>query len=72
MSKAGRKYYRTVLLGVAAMACLVWAAVDQFGLSWSEMLDLFLATLLALGVVIVAAALTVGVWIGLRRLLRRD
>ncbi len=54
------------------MACLVWAAVDQFGLSWSDIGDLFLGTLLALGLVILAAALSVGLWIGLRRLLRRD
>ncbi len=54
------------------MACLVWAAVDQFGVTWAEILDLFLATLLVLGLVIISAALAVGVWVGLRRLVRRD
>ncbi len=72
LARASRKYYRTVLLGIAAMACLLWAAVDQFGLAWSDILDLFLVTLLVLGLVILGAAMSVGAWIGLRRLFRRD
>jgi hypothetical protein len=72
LSRASRKYYRTVLLGIAAMGCLVWAAVDQFGVAWEEILGLFLATLLALCMVIVSAAVAVGIWVGLRRLVRRD
>jgi hypothetical protein len=61
-----------VLLGIAAMACLIWAAVNQFGVAWSEMLDLFLATLLALFTVIISAAVAVAIWAGLRWLVRRD
>ena len=72
MSRAGRKYYRTVLLGIAAMAALVWAAVDQFGIAWEEMLDLFLVTLVVIGIVILAAALFALVWIGVRKLLGGD
>lgn len=72
LGKASRKYYRTILLGVAAMACLLWAAVDQFGVPWTEILDLMLATLLLAGMIILLAALVVGLWVGLRRLLRRD
>ena len=72
MSRAGRKYYRTVLLGIAAMAALLWAAVDQFGISWEEMLDLLLATLAVIGVVIIAAGLFVMAWIGLRKLFGGD
>ena len=72
MSRAGRKYYRTVLLGIAAMAALVWAAVDQFGIAWEEMLDLFLVTLVVIGIVILVAALFALVWIGVRKLLRGD
>ena len=30
MSRANRRYYRTILLGIAAMGTLVWAAIDQF------------------------------------------
>ena len=72
MNRAGRKYYRTVLLGIAAMAALIWAAVDQFGISWDEMLDLFLATLAAIGIVILAAALFALIWIGVRKLFGGD
>jgi len=73
VSAGRRRYYRTIFLGVAAMATLIWAAMDQFGLTREEMTDQFLSTLLAVGVVIGLAAVTVGAWIGLRRLLwRRD
>ena len=68
MNKAARKYYRTILLGIAAMAALVWAAVDQFGIAWEEILQLFLTTLAVLLLVIVAAAVTVGLWQMLKRL----
>ena len=71
MSRAARKYYRTILLGVAAMAALLWAAVDQFGISWDEMLELFLVTLSVVLLVIAAAAVAVGLWLGLRKLLGR-
>jgi len=72
LGRAGRKYYRTIFLGVAAMAALVWSAVDQFGISWEEMLDLLLVTVAVIAVVIAAAAVTVALWIGLRSLLRDD
>lgn len=69
MSKASRKYYRTIILGVAAMAALIWSAVDQFGIAWEEIAQLFLVTVLVLVVIIFAAAVTVAVWQLLRRLL---
>jgi hypothetical protein len=71
MSRANRRYYRTIILGVVAMAALVWVAVDQFGISSEEMLELFLATLLVVALVIVAAALAVLLWVGLRKILAR-
>jgi len=70
LNRAARKYYRTILLGIAAMAALLWAAVDQFGISWDEMLSLFLVTITVVLLVIVAAAVAVGMWVGLRRLFR--
>ncbi len=72
MSKASRRYYRTIVLGVAAMGLLVWTAIDQFGIPWEEMLDLFLGTLVVLLLVIVTAALCVLLWQGLRKLLQKD
>lgn len=69
VSKANRKYYRTIFLGVAAMGTLVWAAVDQFGIPWRDMLALLLQSLLMLAAVIAAAAVCVALVVCLRRLL---
>ena len=71
MSRASRRYYRTILLGVLALGTLVWVAVDQFGVPPRELADLFLATLLVVSLVIGAAALVVLLWVGLRRLRQR-
>ena len=68
MKKSSRKYYRTIFLGVAAMATLIWAAVDQFDIPWEEMLDLMLISVLMIGTVIVVAAVFVGAVIVVRRL----
>ena len=54
------------------LAVLVWAAIEQFDVPAREMLDIFLAALLVVGLVIVAAAITVALWAGLRRLLKKD
>jgi len=72
MSKSGRRYYRTVVLGILAMAALVWVAMDQFGISRREISELFITTLLVVGLVIGAAGIMVILWMGLRKLLRRD
>jgi hypothetical protein len=69
VSRASRKYYRTILLGIAAMAALVWSAVAQFDIAWQEMLQLFMITVAVLLLVILAAAVTVGGWALLKRLL---
>ena len=69
VSRGSRRYIRTVLLGVVAMAALVWMAVDQFGISRREISELFLGTVLVVGMVIAAAAVMALLWIGLRRLL---
>lgn len=71
MNRANKRYYRTILLGVLAMAALVWVAVRQFGISRAEMSELLLGTLIAIGMVIVLAGLAVALWMGLRKLLGR-
>ena len=71
MTRAARRYYRTILLAVGAMAVLVWAAMDQFGISRQEILQLFVGTLLAALAIIVFAALFALLWMGLRAILRR-
>jgi len=40
VSKANRRYVRTIVIGTAALAALVWMAVDQFGIPQEEMLEL--------------------------------
>lgn len=70
MSRAKRRYYRTVLLGVAAMATLIWAAVDQFGIPWEEMLRLFLLVLAGVALIILLAGLAAGAWIAIRALFK--
>lgn len=72
LGKATRKYYRTLFLGVAAMAALVWSAVDQFGIPWEEMLKLLLVTVAVIALVILVAAICVGLWVGLRKLLGKE
>jgi hypothetical protein len=71
VSKASRRYYRTILLGLAAMATLIWAAVDQFGISTEDMTTLFLGALLVTGIIVLCAGLFTVLWIVLRRLMQR-
>ncbi len=70
MSKANRRYIRTIILAILAMSSLIWAAIDQFGISPQVMLDLFLATAIGAGGIIVAAGIIVAVGIGLKQLAR--
>ena len=71
MSRPGKRYWRTLILGIMALAALVWAAVDQFDVSVEEVRELLLGTVLAVLLVICAAAVFALLWVGLRRLLRR-
>jgi hypothetical protein len=66
-----RRYYRTVFLGVAALGTLVWAAIEQFDVPVEDMFQLFIGTLLSTLVVILFAALAVGIWMGVKKVLRR-
>ena len=72
MSRASRRYYRTIVLAVLAMAALVWVAMEQFGISRQEMAGLFLGTVLVAAAVIASAAVMAVLWITLRKFLRRD
>ena len=68
MSKANRRFIRTVILGVLAMSSLIWVATDQFELSVEEMLSLFYVTAIAVGAVIGFAAIGVTLLNVLRKL----
>lgn len=72
MSRARRRYYRSIVISVLALAALLWVAVDQFGISGAEIRELALTSLLVLLLVILAAAGTVAAWMLLRKLFRRD
>jgi len=72
VSRASRRYYRTIVLAVLAMACLIWVVVDQFGISQREMTGLFVGTVLIVVLVIICAAVITLLWVGLRKLLWRD
>jgi hypothetical protein len=72
VNRANRRYYRTIVLGVAAMAALVWAAMDQFGISRQEMTGLFLGVVLVAVLVILCAGVIVLLWVTLRKWMRRN
>jgi len=55
-----------------AMATLIWAAIDQFGIAPEKMAALFLATAIGVGGIILAAGIVVVVWVSLRKLVARN
>ena len=71
MSKASRRFYRTLVLGLAALAAMIWAAIDQFGIARQDMLDLLFGTLVIAVGIIALAALGAGLWLGVRKLFGR-
>ena len=72
MSRSARRYWRTIILGTLALGALVWAAVEQFDVPLEEVRSLLLGTVIAVLLVITAAGIFVALWMGARRILRRD
>jgi hypothetical protein len=72
VSKRRRRYVRTIILGVLAMGVLVWGAVDTFEVPPERLWTLFLQTLAALALLMLAAAAVAALWVLLRQLLKRD
>lgn len=56
------------MLGVLAMATLLWAAVDQFGVAPSDLFDLLIAVVVAALIIVAVAAIAAAIWVGLRKL----
>jgi len=54
------------------MAALVWGAVDSFDIPLERIWDMFLMTLMVVVALVLAAAATAALWIGVRRLSTRD
>jgi hypothetical protein len=72
VSNANRRYYRTIILGLAAMGLLIWTAMDQFDIAAEAMLGLFYGAVLVAGAAILFAAVVASLWIALRRLTRHN
>lgn len=72
MARSRRRYLRTLILGLLAMAALVWGAVDSFDIPLERIWDMFLMTLMVVVALVLAAAATAALWIGVRRLSARD
>ena len=70
MARSRRRYLRTLILGLLAMAALVWGAVDSFDIPLERIWDMFLMTLVVVVALVLAAA--AALWIGVRRLSARD
>ena len=71
MSKANKRYLRSVLMLVFAMGGLVWVAVDLFDIPLQEMRALLLSTAMVVGGIIIAAALILFLVMLLRKLFAR-
>jgi len=68
--KAGRRYLRTFILGLLALAALLWMAVEQFGIATRDLLLHLGAAALTVLLVIAAAALCTAVGLVFLRWLR--
>lgn len=66
-----RSHARTVFLGICAMGVLLWASVYRFNVPVDVVKEYFLATLAAMGAVVLLAGLSALLILGIRQLLRR-
>ena len=71
-SRANARFRRSIILGVLALASLVWVATDQFGISPQDMAWLLVYILVGMLAIIFTAGITVALWLGVRKLLQRD
>lgn len=72
MSRASRRFHRTLFLAIAAMGALVWVVVEQFDISRDELAVLAAGAVLVVGAIILCAAILAGVWVALRKLTDED
>jgi hypothetical protein len=72
MSKANRRYLRSILMLVAAMGVMIWSAVDLFSIPIADMRALFIGTAVGVGAVIVTAAVILILVMALRRLITKN
>ncbi len=68
MSKASRRFNRTLVLSVLSLAVLIWAAIRSFDISPEEMLTFLVGVMWVVAGVILLAGLCAALWVTLRRL----
>lgn len=71
-SRANARFRRSIILGVLALASLVWVATDQFGISPQDMAWLLVYILVGMLAIIFTAGIMVALWLGVRKLFQRD
>jgi len=72
VSRANSRYRRSIYIGVAALGSLVWVSTEQFGIPRESMAWLFVYIIVAALGVIAFAAIVAGLWIQVRKLIKRD
>ncbi|NQX89831.1 MAG: hypothetical protein HRT77_14335 [Halioglobus sp.] len=72
MSRTTRRFYRSLLLILLALAILVWIVFDQFDVPPEAVLAMVLGAVSMVGVTIIVAAVGVGLWIIVRKLTESD
>lgn len=68
MSKASRRFNRTLVLSVLSLAVLIWAAIRSFDISPEDMLTFLVGVMWVVAGVILLAGLFAALWVTLRRL----
>ena len=68
MSKASRRFNRTLVLIVLSLAVLIWAAIRSFDISPEDMLTFLVGVMWVVAGVILLAGLCAALWVTLRRL----
>ena len=71
-SRANARYRRSIILGILALASLVWVATDQFGISPQDMAWLLVYVLAGMLGIVLTAGITVALFLGVRKLVQRD
>ena len=71
MSRSSRRFYRSLVLSLIALGVLVWVVFDQFDVPQREVLALVLGSLALVAATIVFAALISGLWVILRKWMKR-
>lgn len=68
MSKASRRFNRTLVLSVLSLAVLIWAAIRSFDISPEDMLNFLVGVMWVVAGVILLAGFCAALWITLRKL----